>query len=298
MSMKIAQLMTGSSIDFEARKREAQRREMGEAYKKTSQYQSPKNPMLAALEDLLSGKTEKDLHAADQVARREEYVGTSDDATAEQESVSNSTENITDEQKLEQPEIKYEIRQLEMTQQEVIKHEQAHKSVGGDVTGPVSYTYTTGPDDKRYINGGEVSIQLAEGSTPEETINILEKVRAAALAPADPSPQDLRVAASAASQIQQVRGQLSDSNVDKLSEEKETNQEPFAGVDTNAEIPSRFLADFSERDAEQATLFGREIENLLYQRTFNKASSKYKEHIAMVNNGYRSFDEPNFSKTA
>jgi hypothetical protein len=44
---------------------------------------------------------------------------------------------------------------------------------------------------------GEVGIRISPGRTPEETIRIAARVRAAALAPADPSPQDRRVAAQA-----------------------------------------------------------------------------------------------------
>ena len=272
-NMKIAQLMTGTNQDLENRKRAIQRREVGDAYKKNAQYQAKKNPMLEVLENLLSGKTEKDLHAADQ-AKRE--FGT---PTSEQE-------------KLEQPEVKAEIKALELTEKEVIVHEQAHKAVGGNVTGPITYTHTEGPDGKRYINGGEVSINVKEGSTPEETLKILEKVKAAALAPAEPSPQDLRVAASATAQIQQTRAEMAKQNV-------EEEVEPFVEIDTNVEVPERFMNNFEERDATQGTLlFGRELESLLYERTFKKASMKYSNHINMVKNGYRPFDEPTFSKTA
>ena len=289
--MKIARLMTSSSTDFESRKRAMQRREMGEVYKKNAQYQSPRNPMLDVLENLLSGKADKELHAADQAQRELDGRG-----QTEEENANQKPETLKGkEEKLEQPEVKAEVRKLELTEKEVIVHEQAHKAVSGDVTGPISYTYTTGPDDKRYINGGEVSINAGEGSTPEETIRILEKVRAAALAPAQPSPQDLRVAASAAAQIQQTRVELSGATYEEMLEAEE---DPFAQVDTSVEVPERFLGDFDARDAKQETVFGQELESRLFQRTFNKATAKYTSHIAMVKNGYRSFEEPIFSHTA
>lgn len=287
-SMKIAQLMTGTNLDLENRKRALQRREMGDAYKKNAQYQSKKNPMLEALENLLSGKTEKDLHAADQ-AKRESGAPPSEQEKSFVEQ---------QQQKLEQPEVKAEINELKLTEKEVIAHEQAHKAVGGSVTGPVTYTHTEGPDGKRYIAGGEVSINTKEGSTPEETLRILEKVKAAALAPAEPSAQDLRVAASATAQIQQTRAEITNQNVEQLLTDEE-EVEPFAGVNTNVEVPERFMNNFEERDATQGTLLlGRDLERLLYERTFKKASMKYSSHIEMVKNGYRSFDEPTFSKIA
>ena len=258
--MKIAQLMTGTNLDLENRKRALQRREIGEAYKKNAQYHSKKNPMLEALENLLSGKTEKDLHAADQAKIGFEAP------TSEQENSFG-----------EQPEVKAEIKELELTE----------KEVGSSVTGPI--THTEGPDGKRYIDGGEVLINTQEGSTPEETLKILEDVKAAVLVPTAPSPQDLRVATSATQPIQQTRTEIA----------KQLPTDEEADVDTNVEVPERFMNNFEQRDATQGTLLSdRELENLLYERTFKKASMKYSSHIEMVKNGYRSFDEPTFSKTA
>jgi murein DD-endopeptidase MepM/ murein hydrolase activator NlpD len=68
---------------------------------------------------------------------------------------------------------------------------------GGLVTASASYEYETGPDGKRYAVAGEVGISLAKGKTPEETLRRARQIRAAALAPADPSPQDRNVAAIA-----------------------------------------------------------------------------------------------------
>ena len=88
-------------------------------------------------------------------------------------------------------------QELRVIEQKVKAHELAHKSVGGELAGPVKYKYTKGPDGKLYITGGEVPLKLKEGKTPEETIEIAQKIRRAALAPANPSPQDRAVAAKA-----------------------------------------------------------------------------------------------------
>jgi hypothetical protein len=56
-----------------------------------------------------------------------------------------------------------------------------------------------------YISGGEVPISAKEGRTPEETIRNMQAVQRAALAPADPSPQDLSTAAAAALIEQRAR---------------------------------------------------------------------------------------------
>ena len=90
------------------------------------------------------------------------------------------------------------VRQLEQTDRKVRAHEQAHISAGADlVRGGPSYSYETGPDDKRYAVAGEVSIDASPGKTPEETIPKAQHIRSTALAPADPSAQDYRVAAAA-----------------------------------------------------------------------------------------------------
>ena len=90
------------------------------------------------------------------------------------------------------------VRQLEQSDRKVRSHEQAHISAGADlVRGGPSYSYETGPDDKRYAVAGEVSIDASPGKTPEETIPKAQHIRSAALAPVDPSAQDYRVAASA-----------------------------------------------------------------------------------------------------
>ena len=90
-----------------------------------------------------------------------------------------------------------EIQRLRMRDQEVRMHEIAHKSVAGDLAGPVRYTYTRGPDGRMYVTGGEVPLRLKKGETPEETIEIAERIVRAALAPARPSSQDIAVAARA-----------------------------------------------------------------------------------------------------
>jgi hypothetical protein len=74
--------------------------------------------------------------------------------------------------------------------------------------GAVSFTYETGPDGKSYAVGGEVPVDMSSGRTPEETLAKAEQIRAAALAPADPSPQDLSVAAEASQMEAAAREQI------------------------------------------------------------------------------------------
>ncbi len=104
---------------------------------------------------------------------------------------------------------------MKSIERDVIAHEAAHKAVGGQYAGPVSYTYATAPDGSRYIVGGEVSISAPEGRTPEETIQIMEQVKRAALAPGSPSPQDIQVAAAASAAQMRARSELAKQEAEK-----------------------------------------------------------------------------------
>ncbi|MBA1149646.1 hypothetical protein H0Z60_21615, partial [Ectothiorhodospiraceae bacterium WFHF3C12] len=87
------------------------------------------------------------------------------------------------------------IQSLRNRDREVRAHELAHQSVGGQYAGAPSYSYTEGPDGRRYATGGEVDISLRRTGDPAQDLRMAETVRRAALAPADPSAQDQRVAA-------------------------------------------------------------------------------------------------------
>lgn len=118
---------------------------------------------------------------------------------------------------------KQQIDELKARDAEVRLHEQQHVSTGGQyVTGGPSYTYQTGPDGNRYAIGGEVGIDVApiEGN-PEATIQKMQTVAAAALAPAEPSGQDYKVAAAARQAEAQARAEL---NAQKAEEANGGNQ--------------------------------------------------------------------------
>ncbi|NLH50237.1 MAG: hypothetical protein GX444_16780 [Myxococcales bacterium] len=99
------------------------------------------------------------------------------------------------------PEQKKEVAELKTRDRQVRAHEMAHKAAGAGITGGVSYTYQVGPDGKRYAIGGEVAISVSPEKDPEATVRKMERVRAAALAPADPSSQDRAVANEASREI-------------------------------------------------------------------------------------------------
>ena len=93
-----------------------------------------------------------------------------------------------------------DVDELKQIDGKVRRHEEAHMAAGGDlVRGGVSYGYKVGPDGKSYAVSGEVSIDTSVvKDDPDATIQKMEKVKRAALAPADPSGQDRSVASDAA----------------------------------------------------------------------------------------------------
>lgn len=99
------------------------------------------------------------------------------------------------------PEERELVDRLAERDREVRRHEEAHARVGGQYAGQPSYTFQTGPDGKRYAIGGEVPIDVAPiPGDPEATITKMDVVKRAALAPAEPSTADRRIAALADAQ--------------------------------------------------------------------------------------------------
>jgi len=108
-----------------------------------------------------------------------------------------------------QAEIKL-IEELKEIDTKVRQHEMAHIAAGGKyITSGASFTYQRGPNGKNYVVGGEVSIDTSPvPGDPEATLKKMRQVRSAALAPADPSSQDLKVAANAISEVSKALAEL------------------------------------------------------------------------------------------
>lgn len=101
------------------------------------------------------------------------------------------------------------VRALQQRDREVRAHEMAHVAVGGElVLRGAQFEYETGPDGIRYAIGGDVIIDTSPDRTPEATIEKAQRIRATALAPAEPSPQDRAVAAMATQMALQAQIEL------------------------------------------------------------------------------------------
>lgn len=261
--MKLSSLMirkTETQQTLDERRKAIGRKDAGQAYRKNAEYFGEKrDTALRVLEDLLSGKKEQDVNSdvAVRVKQAEEF------------------------QQGQQ------VKELEKTDRTVRTHEQAHKAVGGHVTGPIVYDYEEGPDGQQYAVGGEVAIHATHSEDEKKMIETLELVRRAALAPAQPSPQDYRVAASAEAQLQQLRG--------IVAEASETIPD-YVTAPTDIDVPERFLVD-RERDATQSA-FDKDFTQSYAERKFAMASTNYQSHMIMVKNGYRDPLESTFSLIA
>lgn len=109
-----------------------------------------------------------------------------------------------------------QLKELKARDSEVRNHENAHKASGGQLAGSPSYTYQTGPDGQRYAIGGEVSIDVSPEDDPAATIAKMERVSRAATSPAEPSPQDFKVAAAARRMMAEAQRDLDAAKLDEM----------------------------------------------------------------------------------
>jgi hypothetical protein len=158
--------------------------------------------------------------------------------TDKSESKSKSDENKEVDWKEQQ-----QTQKLRQRDNEVRQHEAAHKTTGGKYAGNISYTYQQGPDGNRYAVGGEVGMDISpEAGDPEKTIEKAETVRKAALAPAQPSGQDLKIAAKAAKMKMQASAELKQED-SKLNKSNKLNS--LDNLYKNSEQPNQSSAQIS-----------------------------------------------------
>jgi len=134
-------------------------------------------------------------------------------------------------QGLTEPELK-QLAELKARDREVRAHEAAHQAVGGQHAGAISYSYERGPDGAQYAVGGEVPIDVSPvAGDPQATIEKMRVVRAAAMAPAQPSSQDRAVAAQAMqtmlqAQVELASGEGENASIDGRAEDIGQVQRP------------------------------------------------------------------------
>ena len=107
------------------------------------------------------------------------------------------------------PEDQRVIAELKARDREVRRHEAAHARAGGEFAGTPHYDTTRGPDGKSYAVGGTTPIDVNPiAGDPEATIEKMQTVKSAALAPAEPSAQDRAIAARAEAEEAKARSEL------------------------------------------------------------------------------------------
>lgn len=150
--------------------------------------------------------------ASEQSRRNGQTSSQGDDASSEEE------------KKKAQQEEKV-VQDLKKRDAEVRTHEQAHKTAGGQYAGSPAFEMTKGPDGQSYATGGHVNIDIsAIPDDPQATLNKMMQIKSAALAPAEPSAQDLKVAAKADMVAAAARSELSQSTVTPTTDSTETTK--------------------------------------------------------------------------
>lgn len=179
-----------------------------------------------------------------------------------------------------QQEQKAVIAELVARDREVRSHEQAHAAAGGQYAGSPTYSFVKGPDGLNYAVGGEVSIDTAPVSgDPEATLRKAQVIRAAASAPAEPSPQDRRVAAQAASLESDARVELA---------AKQTSEVQQQGVQSEEDIKARKLE--ARQQAEQEEELRKEIRRELEKQQADLARSNQERAAILARSAQATFD--------
>ncbi len=210
-------------------------------------------PRIAAESSLNTGK-ENNLSTAPGKARSEEQA----EARSEKKNQDGFTIELSEE------ELKV-VEELKARDREVRAHEQAHKTVGGQYTGAISFSYQSGPDGKRYAVGGEVPIDVSPvPGNPQATISKMTIVKAAATAPAQPSTQDIMVAAEAGRILMAAQSELQQQKRTELSTGEQSSSEKKSAAVKQVEsetTPSGFGVDKQIGALQRIASLGSEFES-------------------------------------
>lgn len=179
-----------------------------------------------------------------------------------------------------------QVQELAKRDREVRAHEQAHARVGGAYASAPSYTFQQGPDGKRYAVGGEVQIDTAKERTPEATIRKMQIVIRAALAPAEPSSQDLKVAQQARSQLSEAQAESRQLKAEELRGDDDAPVDP-ADTDTR---PSSEQSGSIDEDSNETDVDGSQRSDSYAGKDAETGSRSASEEAAAA---YRSLIEQN-----
>lgn len=162
------------------------------------------------------------------------------------------------------------VEELKARDREVRAHEAAHMSAAGSLArGGPSYTYQRGPDGVSYAIGGEVQIDLSPvPGDPEASARKAQQIRAAALAPAQPSAQDYAVAAQAAQMAAAARRE---SNAEETTQTSaHISSGSSAGRVSDDEDPTERVASHAQRDTRIAAYERQRQDDPLHGQLLNE----------------------------
>ena len=163
------------------------------------------------------------LQSAGQNPEGTDSTGTTREAEEEKEVDPNTPRAANGEPLTEEEQA--ELQDMKSRDEEVRVHEQAHQSAGGQYASAPHYEYENGPDGKRYVTDGSVNIDVGEESDPQATIDKMQVVKRAALAPAQPSAQDRRVYAEASQKEAEARRELNEQRQEEAAAAQGQGQE-------------------------------------------------------------------------
>lgn len=214
---------------------------------------TPFNPVGRQAVGLESPDTKRDIFTAvEQSEDLQSPVNREDSTQKPVVSVNDQARDERREQQLLQEEQRV-ISELAARDREVRAHEAAHAAVGGKYAGAPTFTFQRGPDGVLYAVGGEVSISLPQGGDPQARLTAAEQVRRAALAPAEPSAQDRRVAAAATQAAAAARAEIAAERSEEAAQESEESEESNNNVNETREVQGAAQADndATEREDEE-----------------------------------------------
>ncbi len=194
-----------------------------------------------------------------------------------------ATEDKSDTQELSSEE-KQEVKELEKIDAEVRRHEQAHLAAGGSlVRGGASFSFQRGPDGQQYAVGGEVNIEMAAEDDPQATVQKMQQVKRAALAPAEPSAQDRSVASRASALEAQARSEMLSEKNDNEGDSDDSSVKISGGKADSSQSPDRDnnsgKTDTDQDDSgsknTQASAFGSLQQKYLNYNSYSSAFNAY-----------------------
>lgn len=149
-------------------------------------------------------------------------------STAETTEQSETTSSSDGSQRLSDEELRV-VEEMKKEDARVRQHEMAHLMAAGQYArGGMTLDYERGPDGNLYAVGGRVNIDTSVEPTPRETIQKMQTIQRAALAPAEPSPTDRQVASEAALKESQARMELSQEQIDAMAIETTEEKDAIA----------------------------------------------------------------------